>query len=98
MCFCSVPNERVGKLQGIHFKELGVESGAPDLLIFDPPPDVWGAVGTALEMKQVGATPSAVTPSQRRFHERLTKAAWHVIIGNGSQDALVKLRRAGYNL
>ena len=98
MCFCAVPNERANKLQAIHFKRMGVEAGAPDLLIFDPPPGVWGAVGTALEMKKVGATASAVSTDQTKFHKRLEALCWHVIVGNGAQDALVKLRQAGYNV
>jgi len=98
MCFCAVPNERVNKIQAIHFKRMGVEAGAPDLLIFDPPPAVWGAVGTALEMKKVGATTSDVSAAQTKFHGRLEALSWHVIVGNGAQDALAKLREAGYNL
>tara|TARA_Y100000034_G_C6772291_1_gene344585 strand:- start:274 stop:627 length:354 start_codon:yes stop_codon:yes gene_type:complete len=96
--FCAVPNERANKIQAIHFKAMGVEAGAPDLLIFDPPPAVWGAAGTALEMKCMGGRPSDVSETQRAFHKRLEALGWHVIVGYGSQDALVKLRRAGYNL
>jgi hypothetical protein len=96
--FCAVPNERANKIQAIHFVQMGVEGGTPDLLIFDPPPAVWGAVGTALEMKQTGAKSSAVSTSQTKCHDRLRALSWHVIVGNGSQDALAKLRSAGYNI
>lgn len=98
MCFCAVPNERVGMIQGIHFKEMGVQSGAPDLLIFDGPPAAPGRVGTLLEMKTVGAPPSAVSAAQRKFHALLDARGWYVLVGNGAQDALAKLREAGYTL
>jgi len=98
LCFCAVPNERVGRVRGVHFKEMGVEAGAPDLLVFDPPPAVTGCVGTLVEMKPTGAPPSSVSPDQRAFHARLAALDWHVIVGFGAEDALHKLREAGYKL
>ena len=83
---------------------LGYESGDPDLRIYDPPPAFPGCHSTALEMKRPGAAPkttrahrfSPATPAQRARLALLEDRGWLVIVGCGFDDAMTKLRAAGY--
>lgn len=96
--FCAVPNG--GKRDRIEAGRLvmsGVESGVPDLLIFDPPP--CGLLrGAAIEMKRQGARPSDTRPDQRKWHAALKDRGWEVAVCAGAAEALQFLRDLGYKL
>lgn len=97
--FCAVPNG--GSRRPSEARRLvaeGVEAGAPDLLIFDPPRPSRGIVGVALEMKRRDGVGSDVSTEQRAFHRALEARGWAVLVGYGRDDALLKLTRYGYTL
>lgn len=74
-------------------KRQGVKAGAPDVLIFDRPPNL-RAVGTALELKRTRG--GRVRESQRHWLAALEERGWHVVVARGADEAIAALRAAGY--
>ncbi len=95
--FCSVPNgARTSWTVAKRLKAEGLVAGAPDLLIFDPPPVNMDRRGVALEMKAPdGAKPS---PEQLEWQARLTARGWVALVCYGHADALGELARLGYRV
>lgn len=95
--FFAVPNggKRAGK-EGVSLRVQGVKPGVSDLLIVDRPPSMPYLLGTALEMKRTNGVPEDVTPEQLQWLADFKARRWHVLVGWGADDALEKLRRAGY--
>ena len=67
-------------------KEQGVLAGVPDLIVVSRWP-------TAIEMKQIGAKPSA---AQTACHGEMIARGWRVVVGYGHEDARQKLMGLGY--
>nr|CAB4128814.1 VRR-NUC domain containing protein [uncultured Caudovirales phage] len=93
-----VNGAHVTKKQAAKLVAEGLEKGAPDIVIFDPPPLVGGCVGTVVEMKREGAPDSDLRDEQRKFLQDLRDRGWWVIIGRGCMEAWDKLREAGYDV
>jgi len=81
-------------------KAQGVRAGIPDLLIFDPPPqlDAHGRalVGCAIELKRADGRPSDVSKSQWKCLEELRTRGWLVFVAFGRLDAIKQLKDWGY--
>ena len=92
--FCAIPNGgKRNRAEAARMKTEGVTAGAPDIVIFDAPPNKRGFVGVALEMK---APKGRISDEQTTFLERLGAAGWWVIVGYGADDAFRKLSVLGY--
>ena len=80
---------------GARLKQAGTKPGLPDLLIFDPPPRAQ-AVGVAIEMKRVGASPSTVSRHQRAWLAALEERGWVALVARGAAEAIGALEALGY--
>lgn len=79
-------------------KAAGVSPGLPDVLVFTKPP-VGGSrlfTGAAIELKRVGAPPSATDDLQTAWLEALSATGWAVTVARGCAEALTFLRSLGY--
>ncbi len=95
--YAAIPNgARTSPSVAKRLKAEGMVAGAPDLLIFDPPPAYPQYVATAVEMKR--AKGASATPEQRAFHAALVDRHWLIIVGKGAAAALSELARAGYRV
>lgn len=98
--FCAIPNgleTTVGATRTMHAE--GLVPGAPDLVIFSPPPARPDLRGVALEMKRIGARDSDWRDNQREWARRLeAECGWVYLLGKGAEDAIEKLRGLGYDL
>jgi hypothetical protein len=95
--FCHPPNEgRRSRAQGARLKAAGMQSGVPDILIFDRPPTDPEASGTAIELKRVNGRPSQVSDNQRKWLEALELRGWKVRVAYGCDDACKWLLELGY--
>ena len=95
--FCAVPNGgKRNRGEAIKLTQEGVSRGAPDLLIFDPPPNHPDKVGVALEMKRQGCDESNLGRNQVKWLAALKERGWLTLVGYGARDALAKLQLAGY--
>jgi hypothetical protein len=95
---CAIPNGgyALSPQAGKRMVDAGLSTGAPDLLIFDPPPTCPGNKGTAVEMKRVGG--DKPTPEQCAWHEALAARGWVVVVAYGAAEALRELARLGYRV
>jgi hypothetical protein len=95
---CAVPNGgyALSPLAGRRMVEAGLSKGAPDLLIFDSPPNAPGNRGVAVEMKRVGG--DKPTPEQLDWHAKLAERGWVVVVAYGAGEALRELARLGYRV
>lgn len=93
--FCAIPNGgKRGPIAGRILKAEGVVAGAPDILIFDGPPERHHCVGVALEMKAPGGDkPSA---HQLEFLSKLERRGWAVVIAYGAHEAFDALTKLGF--
>jgi hypothetical protein len=66
-------------------KAEGVRRGIPDVLLLVPSGQ-WH--GLALELKRRNAPPSAVSPEQRWWHERLHARGFRVVVARGADEAV----------
>jgi len=83
------------KIQNIrHWIEMGMLRGAPDILIFDRPPNGGDrAPGTALELKSEGGK---LGPEQARVLSHLRERGWLIYRPQSFEEGLDALRDAGY--
>lgn len=92
-CF-SVPNGAV--LGGSKYAQLGklkaegMSNGVPDLIISPP---VGDRVCTALEMKSLTGK---VSGEQQEWLDELERWGWRVLVAWGHEQAIKRLREAGY--
>ena len=94
--FCSIPNGGYrSKSTAAAMVAEGMVAGAPDLLIFDPPPGALGAVGVALEMK---ALDGRLAENQKAFLDKLQARGWIPLVCYGAEEAITRLRSLGYLL
>ena len=90
------PNENSGTVAWrAKQKRMGVLPGVADLMIFDSPPHMIGAVGAMLELKVTGARRPPPT-TQRAFLEQLTLRGWATACAFGYDAAITQLRMWGY--
>ncbi len=82
--FAHWPNERASKSERHHLWKAGVAAGPLDNWLFLPRSGFCGAVS---ELKRPGASPSAVTESQREWIERLRICGFCVEVHFGWEDA-----------
>lgn len=83
----------------------GMERGEPDLRIYDPPP-CGGYVGMMIEMKAPARQPktsrahrwSGAAAHQKARLLRLEAAGWLCVVAYSCDDALGKMRDAGYDV
>jgi len=97
ICHVHVPNENPSRGLAGRAKGRGAQSGFPDLLILDGPPDT-NAVGVAIEMKRPDGKPSEVRPEQRAWLEKLEERGWVTAVAFGCVDAVEILVSLGYRI
>jgi hypothetical protein len=99
LLYCAIPNGLpISAAATTTLHAEGLVNGAPDLLIFTPPPLFPDARGTALEMKTPAFKPSDWKPAQQEWAKNLEALGWKVLLGKGAEDAIEKLRALGYEL
>ncbi len=81
--------------EAVRLRQAGTLAGVPDLIIADRPPAHPDCTATALEMKTVKGR---LRVEQRRVLDQLTRRGWLCLVGYGAQDAITKLKEAGYVL
>lgn len=100
----SLNGVRLSRSQQGKAKASGMVAGEPDIRIYDPPPALPDRVGTMLEMKVPSKAPktdragpySGCEPHQKHRLRELDARGWHCVVGYGADDALRKLKAAGY--
>jgi len=91
--FCHVPNGSKAPPQyRAKLRALGLEAGAPDLLIFSGPDKERLQRPCALELKTEGGK---LSTHQREFLDSLAKLGWSVRVAYGLDQALAFLREWG---
>lgn len=88
----------------IYAKKSGIKRGDPDLFIYDPPQRQPDCHSMAIEMKVCGLKPktsragkwSGAKPHQKKRLAMLEARGWHCVVAYGADDALAKMRAAGY--
>lgn len=85
---------RAGQRAQALVMRAGVYAGMPDLLIFDPPPNMPGRIGAALELKAEGGG----KPSDAQFAcmARLETLGWATAWAKGYELARARLVTWGY--
>lgn len=84
-----VPNEgKRNPVTGAILRGLGLKRGAPDVLIFTPPPRMHGIVGLAIEMKRCKPHHSSVSDEQKAWLAALSEAGWRTYVAYGAADAI----------
>jgi hypothetical protein len=91
--FTHVPNETQLQSERNTKVRLGMLVGVPDLLIFDPPPELPGFHGTAIEMKSATGRLSA---EQTRVQEMFARRQWYVFTARSYDEAVGTLMDLGY--
>ncbi len=95
---CSIPNEaKRSVVVAAMLKAAGLRKGAPDLLVFDPPPTKPEFVGAALQMKQPNA-PKKVPEEQEDWLIKLAARGWATKVAWSAVEALNWLASLGYRV
>ena len=95
--FLHVPNEGLRSPQSAQrLKRLGLSPGAPDYLIFTPPPLLVRSSGCAVELKRQSYSPSDVKPEQLAWLASLKALGWEAFVAGGAAEAIAKLQSLGY--
>ncbi len=84
------------RIHGARLKRAGLKPGAPDILIFMPPPLRPDVLGVAIELKRRTGTKADVRRNQRAWLEALQKFGWITHVAFGAYDAGVFLKNLGY--
>jgi hypothetical protein len=98
--FIHIGNEgKSHAISGIIKNMLGRRAGAPDLMIFDAPPNILqrGYSGTAIEMKRPKPEGRKPTQSQLDFLRELEDRMWKVRVCYGADEAIKYLTEMGYS-
>ena len=87
--FYAVPNAgttggRRGAIAGSRRRAEGVKSGVPDV---ECPISAGGFSGLHIELKRLDGVPSDVSPSQKRWIERLRKCGRRAEVAYGCEEA-----------
>jgi hypothetical protein len=96
--FCAVPNgyHATSPQAAQRMVDAGLESGVPDLLIFDPPPNRPEFIGAAVEMKRIGG--DKPTNEQQDWLIKLAARGWITHTCYGAAEALTWLASLGYRV
>ncbi len=78
---------------GQRIRRMGARRGAPDFLVFDPPPG-GHFVGAAVEMKRRRG--GRTSDEQGAFLARLGRCGWATKVAAGAGDAVAFLEGLGY--
>jgi len=85
--WCWVPNGgNLGKAARGVAKAIGLKSGVPDVLIFNPAQSRYA--GLAVELKRQKASPSSWRLEQREWADRLQKCGWATSVAYGATQAI----------
>lgn len=68
-------------------RQMGMECGVPDLLIFEPRPPY---VGLAIELKRSAA--GRPSPAQRHWIEKLRRRGWYACVEIGARATINRIR------
>lgn len=87
-------------------KAQGMEPGDPDLTIWATPPALPDRKGMHIEMKACELAPKTerahrwhgARPEQKARLEMLEQHGWHCVVAYGCDDAVQKIKAAGYDL
>jgi len=91
----SIPNEGRRTAVGLaEAKRRGLTTGAPDLLVFTPPPLKPWTRGVAIEFKKKKG--GKEDPDQLAFLAALTAIGWETCLAHGAAEALDFLAKLGY--
>lgn len=94
--FCHIPNEgKRSPRAGKRLKRMGLIAGAPDYLIFNPPPNSRNC-GVAIELKRVKG--SEATEAQSVFLGQLRANGWLSYVCYGADHAIRVLEDLGYGV
>ena len=86
------PNEAKRSARaGAELKRLGLKPGAPDVLVFTPPPGRFGISGVAIELKRRNTPPSGVSVEQRNWLAAMAELGWKTHVAFGADDAIAWL-------
>jgi hypothetical protein len=90
-----IPNEGLKSISyNVMMKALGLKSGAPDVLIFNSPPNKPFKKGVAIELKRSnGGTLSA---DQKKWMTNLKYLGWETQCCHGAKRAIDYLYSLGY--
>lgn len=75
-------------------KAMGVQSGHPDIMIYDRPPNQNKFVGVAIEMKRKNG--GVVSELQEHWQLALSERGWKVKICYGADEAISFLQVLGF--
>jgi|WetSurMetagenome_2_1015567.scaffolds.fasta_scaffold157280_2 hypothetical protein len=90
-----VPNEGLKSINyNMKMKAQGLKSGAPDVFIFTPPPNMPHKRGVAIELKR--STGGTLSKEQKRWLEDLDALGWEARCLHGAQSAIFFLQNLGY--
>tara|TARA_Y100000310_G_scaffold248472_1_gene254302 strand:+ start:38 stop:547 length:510 start_codon:yes stop_codon:yes gene_type:complete len=93
--WCHVPNE--GKrdvIAGSRLRAAGLKSGVPDILIFEPAPNMPAVRGVAIELKRKKG--GRLSDKQREWLDNLKRIGWHTAVCKGYAETILELERLGY--
>jgi len=89
------PNEgKRSSISGHNLKLAGLKPGAPDNIIFNPPPNIPHAKGAAIELKRLSG--GKVSSEQEKWIFDLMERGWVAMIAEGLDEALNALKKWGY--
>lgn len=89
------PNEgKRNQITGRLLKLAGLKSGVPNIIIFDPPPNIPDAKGAVIELKKLSG--GKVSPEQEKWIFDLMERGWVAMIAEGLNEALKTLKNWGY--
>ena len=90
-----IPNEGLKSINyHTKMKAQGLKSGAPDVLIFDPPPKFPHKKGVAIELKRSNG--GSLSREQRQWLADLDALGWITKCCHGAQEAISFLISIGY--
>lgn len=98
--WCHVPNEAKRSVVGhVEQRRKGLAKGAPDILIFTPPPSDPSARGVAIELKRrraKGVSHRGATDEQLEYLAGLEACGWRVRVCEGLDETRAFLASLGW--
>lgn len=95
LCWLHVPNEGLKSINyNVKMKAQGLKSGAPDVIIFTPPPNKPSKKGTAVELKRSNG--GTLSKEQRQWLKDLDELGWETHCCHGAKATIFYLISLGY--
>jgi len=95
VCWCHVPNEgKRNKIAGSMLRAAGLKSGVPDVLIFEPAPNMPTARGVAIELKRTKG--GRLSEHQKKWLDTLSRLGWHTAVCKGYDAVISELEHLGF--